>query len=662
MSRSLVRLLTCALALLCGVGASRANWYQDYLTPHVYEAGFTVVPDIDQRRDDLGNDGAMYCAPTAAFNWMAYIAHHGYPFIRPFNHPLAYWHSAAAYDEVTSWLLDMGARMDTDPIDGTGGAGSKAGLQSWLDSTGSGYFFSLHTHWIGNGPVAPSFDEIADWVNQGVPVAGVVGWYDDDGFFIVRDGGHVFSVTGVERLGDQRWLTFHDPADDTDLDEQSAPRARRFAIERRVRNVGGLVRVVDKVVDYGSGYIDNYTAIRPIMGLAVSSNAGSIVLVKPWRFSFDPSPLLDDYASPQGAPIADLAIAPHAVHSYLVTAAIPGGPSSKLWRFDPLLREFAELAGLGEGKAVEVDRFGRIHVLDGRTVRTFELDPDDIPQQVASTLLPEPCRALAIDDVNDRLLALCDGSVRPYDVNGLAALPAVQIPAGVVLSGIASVAASPLDGAIFLTSELSPAIYRLDGQGGFRTIAANLLSRQRDLSVGDGDVITVINGASGLTRVFAPDPQSGEWVEEPDAPFAGLPIARGLTVARSRTNFDPDIHSGPAYRNVLPPEPATAVPGGESAPAVPSRSSIDGVAPNPFNPSTTIRLEVPRGEDVTVAIHDLRGRVVRTMWHGPLAAGRHELVWNGTDERGGVVPSGVYLVRLVTPQGVVQTVKITLTK
>lgn len=71
-----------------------------------------------------------------------------------------------------------------------------------------------------------------------------------------------------------------------------------------------------------------------------------------------------------------------------------------------------------------------------------------------------------------------------------------------------------------------------------------------------------------------------------------------------------------------------------------------GNHPNPFNPSTTIvfRLDLPGRADVR--IRDLSGRTVATLTLGDLPAGRHEAVWNGRDESGHAVGSGVYLYEL----------------
>jgi len=68
--------------------------------------------------------------------------------------------------------------------------------------------------------------------------------------------------------------------------------------------------------------------------------------------------------------------------------------------------------------------------------------------------------------------------------------------------------------------------------------------------------------------------------------------------------------------------------------------------PNPFNPATTIALDLPRDGAVSLQIYDLRGALVRTLLDERLAAGHHEVVWNGTDERGAAVASGVYFAEV----------------
>ena len=78
--------------------------------------------------------------------------------------------------------------------------------------------------------------------------------------------------------------------------------------------------------------------------------------------------------------------------------------------------------------------------------------------------------------------------------------------------------------------------------------------------------------------------------------------------------------------------------------AVPAALRLEPSRPNPFNPRTTVTFVTPTTGPVRVAIHDARGRLVRVLNDGRVAAGRHALTWDGRDGRGQGVASGVYLV------------------
>ncbi len=70
-------------------------------------------------------------------------------------------------------------------------------------------------------------------------------------------------------------------------------------------------------------------------------------------------------------------------------------------------------------------------------------------------------------------------------------------------------------------------------------------------------------------------------------------------------------------------------------------------APNPFNPITKIAFTVPEdASPVTLMICNVNGRVVRRLVDEPLSAGPHTIVWNGRDDMGRDLPSGVYFARL----------------
>jgi len=83
---------------------------------------------------------------------------------------------------------------------------------------------------------------------------------------------------------------------------------------------------------------------------------------------------------------------------------------------------------------------------------------------------------------------------------------------------------------------------------------------------------------------------------------------------------------------------------------LPSSLALHPNTPNPFNPSTSLELEIPAGgADVDVAVYDVSGRRVAVLHSGHLEAGRHSLLWTGADERGNTVASGVYFARMVAP-------------
>jgi D-alanyl-D-alanine carboxypeptidase len=68
--------------------------------------------------------------------------------------------------------------------------------------------------------------------------------------------------------------------------------------------------------------------------------------------------------------------------------------------------------------------------------------------------------------------------------------------------------------------------------------------------------------------------------------------------------------------------------------------------PNPFNPMTTIEYDLPRATDVEVAVFNSLGQKIKNLVKGKQAAGRHQTTWNGQDNAGHEVSSGVYFYKL----------------
>lgn len=81
-------------------------------------------------------------------------------------------------------------------------------------------------------------------------------------------------------------------------------------------------------------------------------------------------------------------------------------------------------------------------------------------------------------------------------------------------------------------------------------------------------------------------------------------------------------------------------------------SLITAVSPNPFNNQTSISFNIKEEMNVIVVVYTIQGQAINVLSNEIFSNGKHELVWDGTDESGNKVPSGVYLLKLETERGV----------
>ncbi len=79
---------------------------------------------------------------------------------------------------------------------------------------------------------------------------------------------------------------------------------------------------------------------------------------------------------------------------------------------------------------------------------------------------------------------------------------------------------------------------------------------------------------------------------------------------------------------------------------IPADFSVEQNYPNPFNPQTTIDFSLPRSALVTIDVYNLLGETIRTLVSQTMPPGRHAVIWDGRDDDGGEVSSGVYFYRL----------------
>lgn len=97
----------------------------------------------------------------------------------------------------------------------------------------------------------------------------------------------------------------------------------------------------------------------------------------------------------------------------------------------------------------------------------------------------------------------------------------------------------------------------------------------------------------------------------------------------------------------------------------PANFKIYPAYPNPFNPSTNLKFDIPAGsqglQDVKVEIYNTIGQKIRTLFEGIAEPATHSLAWDGADDNGQIVPGGVYFAVLTTGH-FRESVKLTLVK
>ena len=140
-----------------------------------------------------------------------------------------------------------------------------------------------------------------------------------------------------------------------------------------------------------------------------------------------------------------------------------------------------------------------------------------------------------------------------------------------------------------------------------------------------------------------------------------IPGAGNSTISHSYSFLDKQVVDGQTYWYKLQDiafdgsgtfHPAISItyhPSNLENTEIPKRFYLNPAFPNPFNNSTKITYGVPEPAKISLKVYDVRGRLVRTLVAGEKAAGHYHTYWNGRNDLGEAVASGVYFLRLEAP-------------
>jgi FtsP/CotA-like multicopper oxidase with cupredoxin domain len=179
-----------------------------------------------------------------------------------------------------------------------------------------------------------------------------------------------------------------------------------------------------------------------------------------------------------------------------------------------------------------------------------------------------------------------------------------------------------------------------------------------------GDLTTYGKGFR-IVHPTNPDDVYGDSVNQPDGYVENTPkdmvIALPGQVTRIRATFDKPgryvwhchilSHEDHEMMRVLHVGPGADAAmhksiGEKAASATPATFALAQNYPNPFNPSTTINFQLPKDEFVELKIYNRIGQEVRTLVNSGYQEGSHNVVWDGKNNRGKSVASGMYLYRI----------------
>ena len=248
---------------------------------------------------------------------------------------------------------------------------------------------------------------------------------------------------------------------------------------------------------------------------------------------------------------------------------------------------------------------GVVSVIDLATYAVTAIPVSLNPQKLAVT-------------ADGRIAVACSGNYA--DVPGMLNIidPAVGAVVDSAMTGIPVtwVAANALGQVYLGTYGFGLFVYNVV-TGQWERDAGNLLPGGPGVAFDADNRAHVVDFAADSLRVFAPD----------HSRLAAYGVGDGPV---SVAVYDPAATG-------LRPEPAGTA----------ERFVLEQNWPNPFNPTTTIRFGLPAAGVVNLAVYDVLGRpVAGVLREEPLRAGWHEFTWDGRDDRGVPVASGVYLYRL----------------
>lgn len=569
------------LTPLCIVGVSAADIVvSNYVSDTQFEYRVNQMPDLDQKRSGVPGDGRFHCSPTASLNLILYAANFGFPDVQPGPNN---WQAQANHGAGTGLVNIMGSFMQTSftpgdpgadpPTSDTGGTSTSnaiAGMQWYLDFQPD--YFVLNQHLATPG-FAPNFVSIGKSLIGGGVGTLSYGRYDIVGWIgtvpmIVRDNGHVTTVTRTYRNGNDTALWVRDPGSTDSIHSQSG-----FA--NRVLDVSSIMvfvmngntnpptpvgyRVMTALNYHPSqtrlALVDGHMSLRPKAGYSFSNANPGISLNTPATFSngHNPPPTHQHIELDLGT-VVDATYSAY-LNEFLVIAGDEGKES--LYRVNPLngLRTPVPLPVPGTPKIFEACATGThvVVTVDSLIVLDGDLEP------VATEELTLNFEKIRYDYAQDRsrpdqivLASLQERKAFFYPMD--LSTPVVRDIPTLIPGNLVDMAIEPGTGRIWLRTDESSVFYGLlwDASG---NVDIEFLSHPMTLeatSIDFDDAGNLVACSRGRVVVLRRGPNG--WEPNVDSLFFGIECEGKFRMMRSTNNYDPEFHDAPGWTTNIDPD------------------------------------------------------------------------------------------------------------
>lgn len=556
-----------ALALAAGPPAAEAHVLNRvYINQNNFHYRVLHVPDLDQRRYNLPNDGSWYCVPTSHMNFAAYVAEHGFPGQPPGVHN---WHTTGNFSVMSGELIDLGGLMGTGATTGTSPVGGTLGSSIWFAPRAIVTAFEMDSDYT------PRLKSLAARAADGALIVPRIGWYNEAAYpVIVRTGGHCVSMTYARAYNaNEKSIGINDPGSDNGiLSAQSTYTTDYYDVGNRDVFVAPSFqnKTMSRIHGYGgattNGYIYGFYQISPVVTL-VGADAEMVKA----KFTFDDEGIESSLiVSDNLADIIDAALGADLFNSYFLTAPILeqlGG----LWQYDSVSDDATQIATVEDPIDVCTGRRLQVYVVDGRTLRCFTPEWDEPVERQAP--IPIPVEQVVYDDLTDQVVCVSMTQRRFLRFGaGLGGTPEILAwPADLIVGDRYSVAIDGATGALWFADTDNDKLFMVAEDASGRLFAepygAPELEGPRALAVNDlGELIVACDGS---VRVFRQG-EAGQLVDITDGTsYGAIPTGDFIAVGTSRSNLNPASYGGPDSYDVLPTNfsGATKIPSGRFLPA-----------------------------------------------------------------------------------------------